>query len=105
MTLDDCVQALGLRNIDFIKLDVSGNEPSVLKGAQNMLARMRPVVISQFAPYLHGEAFAPMIALLRELDYRAETKLDKRPVDLTPESVAAECERGRGVDLILRPIT
>jgi len=101
--LDDCVEALGIRHIDFIKLDVCGNEPAVLQGAVATLSRMRPVVISQFAPYLHGKRFTSMVTLVRELGYRAETARDGQSVPLVADSITALCDPGRGIDLMLRP--
>ncbi len=40
--LDDVVEALGLPRVDFIKLDVEGAEPEVLRGAERTLRRFRP---------------------------------------------------------------
>lgn len=40
---------IGGRSIDFIKIDIEGNEPRALKGAVETLKRCRPIVISEFA--------------------------------------------------------
>ena len=40
-TLDACLAALGVQNVDLLKLDVEGWEPRVLTGAQSLLARRR----------------------------------------------------------------
>jgi len=47
-TLDNIIQELGLRRIDFIKIDAEGAELDILKGAQNVL---------QFTKYLAIAAY------------------------------------------------
>lgn len=44
-TIDYLVQTQGLRQIDFIKIDVEGCEPHVLSGAVNTLATNKPTVV------------------------------------------------------------
>jgi FkbM family methyltransferase len=106
-TLDHFIQVARLGRLDFIKMDVDGNEPAVLEGARETLARHRPAIIMEFCPHLysrHGaDSFPALLALLHDLDYRAETKIAARPVSLTSESVKALCPDGGSVDLILRP--
>ena len=41
-TIDDLVQELGLRQVDFIKMDIEGAEVRALMGAAQTLARSRP---------------------------------------------------------------
>jgi FkbM family methyltransferase len=52
MTLDEFVDRKGIDRIDFVKLDVDGNEAGVLAGAANTLRRFRPRVLMEWAPYL-----------------------------------------------------
>lgn len=62
------VDALGLERVDFVKIDVEGNQLPVLEGAQRTLRRLRPKIWIE----LHrakGE-FEPADAALRELGYR-----------------------------------
>jgi len=105
VTLDQSVRELGLERIDFIKLDVDGHEMSVLLGARETLRRFRPVLIMEFAPYIHDdeEGFPALLTLLRDLGYRAEGKLSRHPVPLTVKGVLAYCSKRGSVDLILRP--
>ena len=44
-TLDRFVEQAGIRSIALLKIDVEGFEASVLKGAEGVLARMRPPLI------------------------------------------------------------
>jgi FkbM family methyltransferase len=45
ITLDDVAKQESVDRVDFIKLDVEGAEELVLRGAQNVLKRWRPVVL------------------------------------------------------------
>lgn len=107
LTLDDCVWDLGLSRVDLIKLDVDGNELSVLAGGRRTLTQFRPVLDMEFAPYVHDEdgreGFDALLALLRAVRYTAESERDGRPVALTREGIAVHCADCGGVNLILRP--
>jgi hypothetical protein len=45
-TLDSCVS----HHIDFIKMDVEGSEPSVIAGAERILAEDRPTMLVEINP-------------------------------------------------------
>jgi FkbM family methyltransferase len=47
--LDDYVAQKGLQRVDFIKCDVEGAELLVMKGAEGVLAKMRPIVMLEIA--------------------------------------------------------
>lgn len=47
-TLDTVVREQGLARLDLLKVDVEGWETEVLDGAQDVLARFRPVVVLEF---------------------------------------------------------
>lgn len=47
--LDDLVAELGLTTVDVIKIDVEGHDIRVIRGAQRILDRFRPVVVMEFA--------------------------------------------------------
>jgi FkbM family methyltransferase len=103
-TLDASVRDLGLERVDFIKLDVDGNELSVLSGAVETLGRFCPTMIMEFAPYVQAEGgpdrFPTLLSLLSGFGYHAETSRGM-PVPLTPEGVRDHCPEGGGVDLVL----
>jgi FkbM family methyltransferase len=72
-TLDFYVARAGLERIDFIKLDVDGNECQVLRGWRETLRRFRPPIILELAPYVFsgGEnSFEAFIELLRRAGYK-----------------------------------
>jgi FkbM family methyltransferase len=71
-TLDSYVAEAGLERVDFIKLDVDGNECQVLRGGLETLRRFHPPIILELAPYVFssGEnSFAAFIELLRSAGY------------------------------------
>jgi FkbM family methyltransferase len=46
VTIDDTVERLGLKRVDFIKLDIEGAERHALRGARRTLARFGPRVVA-----------------------------------------------------------
>ena len=70
-TLDEMVEELKLRTVTAIKLDVDGNELSVLKGAKNTLSRFHPVIFMELAPYVFHDTsdFDGLINLLLTYGY------------------------------------
>lgn len=72
-TLDSYAVREEIERIDFIKLDVDGNECQVLRGGQSTLRRFRPPIILELAPYVFSggqNSFETFINLLRDTGYR-----------------------------------
>lgn len=65
----DCVtlDGLGLRDVGFIKIDVDGNEPAVLRGATGILARDRPALFVELECRI--QPVAPVVTYLSLLGY------------------------------------
>ena len=63
VTLDE----LGLRDVDFIKIDVDGNELAVLRGATGLLARDRPALFVELESRI--QPTAPVVTYLSLLRY------------------------------------
>jgi FkbM family methyltransferase len=73
VTLDDVVP--DSLHVDLIKLDTQGTEHHVLEGAQTVLARDRPIVLSEFWPdglRERGEDPRAVMQRFRELGYAIE---------------------------------
>lgn len=70
MSLD---QIVGSQQIDFIKIDVEGAELRVMLGAQLVLQRCRPVIVSEFSPAMiaanAGDKPADYLAMMHALGY------------------------------------
>lgn len=89
ITLDEFVDRGGLNRIDFVKLDVDGNEAGVLAGAADTLRRFRPRVLMEWAPYLFESKAAVMDQMLShfiDLGYCPKEPSGRR---LLPKSLEA----------------
>lgn len=77
--LDDFGERLS--RVDFIKLDVDGNEVSVLRSGLKMLRRNRPIMVLELAPYALTAARASLEELMQiiaELDMTLHSLSDGR---------------------------
>lgn len=75
-TLDEVVDAADLDRLDLIKLDVEGNEPAVLRGAERAIRRFRPVLLIEIEDrHLRkfGTDGATVVAMMADLGYRMST--------------------------------
>jgi len=54
-TLDSFIRSVGIEKINFIKLDVDGNENDVLIGAREVIENSKPQIMLELAPYVYGE--------------------------------------------------
>ncbi len=106
-SLDDFIATEMPGHVDVIKLDVDGNELSVLRGAQKTLTAFRPILVMEFAPYVYPQAgantFDALLSLLRGLGYRAEDCLAGTPVSLMAHAIKGLCAAGGGINLVLKP--
>ncbi len=71
--LDTIIKEQGVANIKLIKIDVEGTEGHVLRGAQNILAQMRPALLFEVFPaaLLHMKTTPKMIDdMLRAAGYQ-----------------------------------
>lgn len=106
-SLDDFIAAEKPGHVDVIKLDVDGNELLVLRGAQKTLATFRPILVMEFAPYVHPQnganTFDALLSLLRGLGYRAEDCRAGAPVPLTAHAIKGLCAAAGGINLVLKP--
>lgn len=84
-TVDEYCQKKGLKSVDFIKIDVEGNELNVLKGAGDVLTKYRPVVYSELLRK-HAKRFDyhpdDVIALMRGYGYSCFTLRDRKLVNI-----------------------
>ena len=86
IALDDFVDSRGINRIDFVKLDVDGNEAGVLAGSINTLRRFRPRVLMEWAPYLFDDESVCMEQMLNnfiDLGYRPKEPSGRRPLPKT----------------------
>jgi hypothetical protein len=82
-TLDRFIFEHKLKKIDFIKLDVDGNELEVLKGARESIRLHQPRIILELAPYVYDKNpkdFAEMLEFLWDQQYRLFNINTKEPL-------------------------
>ena len=62
-SLDSLARERGIERVDFVKIDVEGEEANVLAGAQEFLARESPLMMLEFAAEgkLNEDIFDPLI--------------------------------------------
>jgi len=70
--LDDLVDELGLKRVDFIKCDAEGADLKILRGAYRTLDRFHPKLA--FCTYHEPDHFDEMRAFLKPLGYRVKGK-------------------------------
>lgn len=72
ISLDDFVEKFKIKNIDFIKIDVDGNEKFVLESAIKSLEKFKPIIFFELAPYLYKEnnyEFDDLYNIFKNLNY------------------------------------
>jgi FkbM family methyltransferase len=82
LTLDSYLESQGIRQVDFIKLDVDGFEGKIIRGGLKSLTAMRPAILMELNPSTmleNGDDPAGMLAALAGAGYRFET-LDGHPI-------------------------
>lgn len=107
ITADDfCAQA-GISRLDFVKLDVDGHEWAVLQGFRASLARFRPIIIVEIAPFIYAgdkaQEFDDFIRFLAGLGYDFTDANSGRSVPRDPAGLRRTITPGGGINAILRP--
>ena len=71
-TLDEFVEDSGINSIDFIKIDVDGNEADVISGALKIIEKYHPILLIEWAPELfknNGNLMEKILYDLFDLGY------------------------------------
>lgn len=104
-TLDDYLQDKKIAKVDFIKLDVDGNEYNVLLGSQRTLAIHRPKIILELAPYALEEAGASLgklVDILTPHGYQLTDLSGNQTLSLLTQSSCAHTFQKPGVLMLLQ---
>lgn len=75
--LDD---AMNLDALDFMKIDVEGYEPEVLRGAEGLIKQFKPVILIEQTPgtdMRYGESYLKAGEILESWGYTLKTKMNK----------------------------
>jgi FkbM family methyltransferase len=106
-TLDQMVRELGLAKVDFAKLDVDGHELAVLRGGRETLARFKPMIAMELAPYIHAEhgySFEELVLLLTRAGYSFLDLDGGKPLPDTPEALRAMVPDGASINVLAVPL-
>ncbi len=105
-TLDDYLHSHDIEKVDFIKLDVDGGELEVLEGGREMLARIRPPIVLELAPYVYDSSnrkFQRMLKFLFELGYGLHSLRDNSRLSDDPEIIESSIPSGAGINVLALP--
>jgi len=106
VTLDDYVDEAEISKVDFVKLDVDGNEWQVVEGGLRVLARDRPVVLIEIAPHGYDqtiEVFDRMLARFASLGYRLENTSARQTFPLEGPALRRAIPDGSSRNMFLFP--
>lgn len=95
---------IGMR-VAFVKLDVDGNELSVLRSGSRLFTTDRPALLVEMAPYVQDEQAGRLEALLGTLSsygYRLEYADTGRSFPMSADLVRKEIAHGAALDVLAR---
>lgn len=92
--------------IDVVKIDVEGLEPNVLRGAEQIFAKHRPIIVMEFSPiiyqYANPEIANQLLALIVEMQYEV-CDIYSKPLDLLAWMKEADNSTKGQIDIICFP--
>jgi FkbM family methyltransferase len=101
VSMDSYLTEAGIDRIDLVKLDVDGFECDVLEGWTS-LARWRPRILMELAPYVlgeHGRTLEQLIAPLRRAGYQLFTE-DGSALPMTAVELEQMIPPGAGINIL-----
>jgi len=105
MTLDEFVFQSKIEKLDFIKLDVDGNEPEIISGGVNTLKMFHPSILMEWCPSLFLDPIydaREIQTTLSDLGYRVSIVL-KRGVKVSDWSIISKSlPTGGSVNVLLQ---
>lgn len=102
MSLDHFVERTRISRIDLVKLDIDGNEWSVLQGAQTTIRRFAPPILMEFALDYEKEAFNDILGMLIEQGYSALDLRNGRPLSLDREKLRRIIPTNGSINVLLQ---
>ncbi|ABC89583.1 lipolysaccharide tri-O-methyl-fucosylation protein (SAM-dependent methyltransferase protein) [Rhizobium etli CFN 42] len=102
-TLDEILRELGVDKVDFVKLDVDGNELEVLLGAKATLEEFKPRIMLELAPYVYAgnpENFDQLLTLLWEGGYEIGDVASGRKLPQDVGEVRTMIAEGAGMNVM-----
>lgn len=107
MTTDEFCEREKVERIDFVKIDVDGHEYGVLKGFRIGLARFRPRILIEIAPFIYEginvAEFDEFVRFLADLNYDFFDANTGGAVSRDPAVLRRTITPGGGINALLRP--
>ncbi|VIO69835.1 hypothetical protein CI41S_20820 [Bradyrhizobium ivorense] len=104
-SLDGILEDLKIGKVDFIKLDVDGNEVDVLAGASATIEDSRPLIVLELAPYVYEpkpERFDSLLERLWLSGYRLSNVASGRPLPQSAREVRRLIPEAGGINVLAR---
>ena len=89
--------------VDFIKIDVDGNEATVLRGAQATLQKFKPQIMIELAPYVYSEdlhEFDDLIESITSMGYHLKDMATGRLLPKTPAALRRSIPEMGGLNVL-----
>jgi FkbM family methyltransferase len=101
-SLDTFIEENKITRVDLIKLDVDGNEWTVLLGAKKTLQSHSPTILMEFAPDYDPKAFDEILKMFRNLGYSAYSLNERHQLPLTSEELRRMIPKDGSINVMLK---
>ena len=104
VTLDNYCQQHQIERVDWMKIDVDGNEFTVLQGARNLLSASQPKIVMELSPYASyeaGHSFADFVNYVLGFGYKIYQLENDRPLPSSPVELEALVPDGASINVYL----
>jgi FkbM family methyltransferase len=104
--LDEFVGENEIERVDFVKMDVDGNECLVLRGAIGVLERHRPKMIMELSPYQLDEgpdSLEEFLRILRETRFSLRQFGAKTPLPDSAAEIRQMVAEGHSINVLALP--
>ena len=106
VSLDAYLESARVPSVALIKLDVDGHECSVLRGAADTIARFRPRIIMEIAPYVLcdvGHELGDLVQLVGSHGYTFRDQTTGASLPRDAAGLRALIPEGAGVNVLAEP--
>lgn len=106
-SLDEFVADEKIKHIDWLKIDVDGNELKILNGAGRVLKNIHPAILLELAPDCHHERdqnqLSEIINLLKKANYNFFRLPGRKPLSVDAFRLEKLIPSGASINILLLP--